>query len=135
MKRLELTTAILPWMRERLTASRMETAPRMAASSAMSATRGLSHSGFSPERMRSRKTLDREVFRMPTTEVTAAVAMTKASGPPSPLRRLRTKATWSGALPPFSKASVGLNSSVMPVKDLSNSSRGTFTWPRAGSLM
>ena len=80
-------------------------------------------------------TLPIEVLRIAMSEVMAAVSMTNAMGPPRPSRRLRAKASVSGLAPPSSKASVLANTSPMPVKLWSNSSIGTLTWPRAGSLI
>ena len=71
---------------------------------------------------------------MPKRYPTAVESITKATAAPAPASRLRAKASVLLRLPPGWKSAPGLNWRQMPVKEASNSSMGTFTSPRAGSL-
>ena len=59
---------------------------------------------------------------------------TKATAPPAPVSRRRAKAAVLFRFPPGAKSGPGVSSRQTPVKARSNSSRETFTSPRAGSL-
>ena len=134
MNRDDDTTAILPWMRKRYTAFKMDATPVMVASTSITNVRGTSQSGFAPVRMRSTNTFPSDVYTMPTSETMAAVSIVNPTAGPRPSRRLRANPIVSGFLPPSSNASVFANTSATPVNESSNSFIGTLIWPRAGSF-
>ena len=70
----------------------------------------------------------------PISAVISETTVVKISASFAPARRLRTKPSMLLGLPSGTKPSPGSSRMQTPVKEWSNSSMETSTWPRAGSF-
>lgn len=80
-------------------------------------------------------TLEKTGVIKPIAAIRMPVRITKAKAAAVPFSRFLAKSQTLRGLPEGTKFSPFSKQSVIPVKDLSNSSRVTSTVPRAGSLM
>ena len=96
--------------------------------------KGYIHSGFFPVRSLSIKIRDVAESIIPNKYARAVVIITKTTAAPAPVSLFLAKSKVLFGFPSGTKFSDGIGTIHTPVKELSNSSQLTATFPRAGSF-